>query len=373
MGKTNNTQNAYNIEAAVSTVMQAETALWWDMFRDKAPWIDEKTESLNLASSIAGETARLVMMGMESKITGSARANFLQQEYDFVLERLRPMVEYAAAAGGLIWKPYVEDGRVVVDLIHAGRFVPTAYNSRGEITGAVFADRLQKKEKFFTRLEAHSLTKTGYTVTNTAFVSRTGNGPGTRTSLGDVAEWADLEPELTIRRKDGATLERPLFAYFKMPFANQVDETSPLGVSVYSRAVRLIRQADRQYSRILLEYEGAGLADGAVHRDAERDGPRFCGLNQLLRRIECSCCLPWGTLSDLRAAEKTTEEMKTGRERSDCAVREIRKALQAALEQLVWAMDQYTSLYKLAPDGDYEISFAWAARTMAADGRESGF
>ena len=49
-----------------------------------------------------------------------------------------------------------------------------------------------------------------------------------------------------------------------MPFANTVDSTSPLGVSVYSRVVSLIEQADRQYSRLLWEFEGGELA---VHAD----------------------------------------------------------------------------------------------------------
>ena len=263
-------QGALKTDVAISSEMQTAIELWWDLFQDKAPWVDRNTESLGLPAAVAGELARLVTVEMESEISGSARADYLQGEYAEVLSQLRAKTEFATATGGLVFKPYVDGNRVVVDFVHAGRFLPTAYNSRGEITGAVFVEQLQKGKSYYTRLEHHQLMDTGYNIRNLAFVSWAPSQLGNPVELSTVDEWSGLEPELILRYKAGSAPEYPLFSYFRMPFANQIDEMSPLGVSAYSRAIRLIEQADKQYSRILWEYEGSELAidasEGALRR-----------------------------------------------------------------------------------------------------------
>lgn len=42
--------------------------------------------------------------------------------------------------------------------------------------------------------------------------------------------------------------------------ANTIEKDSPLGVSVYSRAVKNIMEADFQWDRFLWEFEGGELA-----------------------------------------------------------------------------------------------------------------
>ena len=66
-------------------------------------------------------------------------------------------------------------------------------------------------------------------------------------ALSEVAEWADLAPDAHFEG-----LDRPSFAYFRIPSANREDRHSPLGVSVYAPAVDTIRDADTQYGRLIL-------------------------------------------------------------------------------------------------------------------------
>ena len=65
-------------DVAVSNEMQIAIELWQKLFQNKAPWLDKHTQSLELATSIAGEFARLVTTEFHSEITGSKRAEFLQ-------------------------------------------------------------------------------------------------------------------------------------------------------------------------------------------------------------------------------------------------------------------------------------------------------
>ena len=396
-------KNAVGVDIAVSDEMQDAVELWQKMFQNKAPWIDDNTQSMGLASAIAGEMARLTLVEFKSEITGSTRADFLQENYNYVLEKLREQTEFATAMGGIVFKPYVEGGKIAIDFVHAGKFIPTAYNSRQEVTGAVFVERVKKGKIWYTRLEYHNLSDAGYIIQNRAFSSTNESQLGTSISLQSVNEWSSLESEITLGYQDGSTLEKPLFVYFKMPFANHIDENSPLGVSVYSRAIGLIEQADKQYSRILWEYEGSELAvDASINalnnsklperrkrlfRQLEldrgtngdlyevfspeiRDSSLFNGLNQLMRRIEFNCNLSYGTLSDPQNEAKTAEEIRMSKQRSYAAVCDIQSALEDALKHLVWVLDYYTSLYKLAPVGEYETSFNWGDGVLSDTGTE---
>jgi A118 family predicted phage portal protein len=375
---------------------------WGAMFSDNADWLGPNCESLGLPAAIAGELARLVTVELESTVAGSARGDYLDGEYKIVLDDLRKNAEFATAGGGVVFKPYVDGGHIAVDCVPAWRFLPTAFNARGDVTGAVFVEQSQKSKVYYTRMEYHRRTAAGYEIKNLAFKSYTDGQLGTPCGLDEVDEWAALEPELTIGYKNGTVPEGMLFAYFRMPFANQIDGASPLGVSVYSRAVGLIREADKQYSRILWEYEGSELAvdasEGALKLTPDgkakmperkkrlfrevgldrgtsgdlyeifspsiRDTSLFNGLDKLLKRIEFNCYLSYGTLSDPESVDKTAEEIKTSKQRSYSAVRDIQRALEKALRHLVWAMDLYATLYNLAPRGVYDVSFAWGDGVM---------
>ena len=111
-------QEAIGTNLAISADMANAIALWDDMFRDEAPWLFDThrpAESLGLPAAIAGELARLTTIEMESEISGSPRAEYLNAQYQPVLDSLRKNVELGAAKGGLIFKPYVDGDRIAVD------------------------------------------------------------------------------------------------------------------------------------------------------------------------------------------------------------------------------------------------------------------
>ena len=384
-----NIEEAMKIDLPVSDEMTEAIELWSQMYKDKAPWLDDNTKSLNLASAIASELARLATIEMKSEITGTEdtnnkRAKYLNEQYQKVIDDIRTTTEYAAALGGLIFKPYIDGDNIAVDYVLADEFIPVKYDSAGNITAVIFIERIRKGRKIYTRLEYHDLLKEGYYISNTAYVNENGDEAlGYQVPLTEVDEWADLEPEIFIEN-----VEKPLFGYLKMPMANTIDTRSPLGISVYARAVGLIEEADKQYSRILWEYEGSELAINAsmdlfkddntlpkgkerlyrkLDTDAEdffepfspaiRDESLFNGLNKLLQRIEFACGLAYGTLSDVQLVEKTAEEIKVSKQRSYSTVVDIQKAIKIALTDLVYAMDVYVTLGELAPAGEYDISF----------------
>ncbi|MBR7164513.1 MAG: phage portal protein [Clostridia bacterium] len=376
-------------EVLISPEMNSAMNLWDKLYRNQAPWKSEDVKSMNLAAAIANELACQATLDFQSSVTGSRRAECLnKQVYQDVMFDIRRCVEHACASGGLVFKPYLDQRRLAVEYVPVERFFPLKTDSRGRVVSAVFAERLKRDGKYFTRLEEHTLDSRGVTVRNLAFSGGGFLGLGKEISLSDVPEWGDLAASVTI---EGAV--KPLFSYFKLPMANTIDPRSPLGVSVYSRCVELIREADKQFSRLLWEYEGGELAVDAsvdalllengdmkmpalnrrlfraldvdaggsdlysVFAPPLRDRSYLDGLNELLIRIEDLCGLARGTLSNINNNARTATELKLLRQRSYATVADIQKSLQVALEQLVDGLDMIASVFSLLPAGQYEVIF----------------
>lgn len=349
----------------------------------------QKDYLLNLPAAISSEFARLVTLEMNTEITGSPRADYLNSQYQQFVKTIRPQVEFACAKGGIVFKPYVCGRKILINCIHADAFYPTAYSSGGDILGAVFVEQITRDGFIYTRLEMHDFDSGKYSVQNRAYRSKNDASLGNEIPLTDIPEWADITP-----KADFENIERPLFAYFKMPCANNIDTSSPLGISVFSRVIPLIEEAEKQFSRLLWEFEGGELAvyasDSAIKHDPTgkvslphgierlirplgfdsddsyheyaptlRDVSLINGLNAILRRIEFSCYLAYGTLSDVQQTDKTAEEIRASKQRSFSSVNDIQHSLETALEQLIYAMDVLATVYKLAPNGTYQTMFEW--------------
>lgn len=364
--------------------MTDKIMLWADMYENNAPWIVDEVTGLNLPAAIAAEFARLVTIEIDTFISGSERAGYLNSIYEEVIDKVRNFTEIACAKGAIVLKPYVKNGSISIDYIHPEDFLPIEFDGNGKITAAAFCDRIYKKDKVYTRVEEHRLSEK-YSISNRAFVSATTSELGREISLHDVEEWSEIEPYTEI-----SGIKKPLFAYFKMPFSNVFDTDSPIGVSVYARAVDLIKDADMQYARMLWEFESGKRAlfidESALTRDklgrkiipdsrlyrmlSTEDDTLFKdwtptlrfndindGLNRILRGIEFNTGLAYGTISDAGQFERTAEEIRASMQRSYAMVSDIQRALKNALKELVEAMDIWCSIYGLAPEGEYSISF----------------
>lgn len=514
-------ESKLNVTVAVSSEMEKAINLWNTMYKNKASWLHEPDDdnpvrivSLGLPAMIASEKARTALIEFKSEITtpteevevpnpdyknppdtqinewgeevpilvsptikeeqavsDTARAEFLNKQYDKLKKQLRKQLEYGIALGGLIIKPYytemtieqdedvesakeplqeqkdprqkaIDDGAfggkeqegnnneqnieqvkeeqavqtpkkgpkvvpsIEYDFIRADCFYPLAFDANGNITEAAFVQPKVDKQYVYRRLEYHkwennklTIINKAYRSSNTASVTNDMDGDfGKEVPLSEVPEWATLQEKIEI-----ADVAKPLFAYFKMPDANIIDMTSPLGVSGYARAISLIKDADMQYSRLLWEYEAGEMALN-VDRDAFtwmaddttdltkgksklgksqqrlyrqvdinpnegelfepfapslRDANYVQGLNTILMRIEDVTGLSRGTISDASTEAKTATELKILKQRSFQANQDIQQALETALRDVIYASNALCDLYKITPPGQYDVSFEW--------------
>lgn len=366
---------------------------WRNEYTGHAHWLRENDQSLGLPAMIAAEMATLVTLEAKVSVSGSARADYLMEQLRPVLEALQVNVEYACAVGGIVMKPSPDGNGIAVDYIHAWDFVPMAFNSRMEITKAAFVHRLKDGDRLYKRVETHEIGDGGYTIANACYACLNDSDAGRPVPLSAVPEWAEIEPVVTI-----ANVDFPLFAYFRIPLGNTVDPKSPLGVSVYAKAEKNIREADLQYQRMLWEFEGGELAIDAsedmfklskqnepilpagkerLYRTNElspnagsdavfsvfsptlRDASLINGLNEILAKIEDQTGLARGTLSDRIRDTRTATEIKFSRQKTYATVTAIQTSLGNALEALIRAIDALATLYQLAPSGSYEVSCIW--------------
>lgn len=381
------------IDFAMSAKTSALIELWSRMYEEKAPWL-HNTDNANIPATIAGEIARLTTLELQSKVEGSPRAECMDAVYQQVLGKLRVQTEYAFAKGSMVFKPYITpDGTIAVQYIQADMFFPLDFDSE-KMTRCAFLDQFRKGNEIYSRIELYSLSGDVLSIKNHVFIARTEGILGTEVPIGTVPRWAELAEEMQF-----SGIQKLPIGYFTVPLGNNRDSGSPLGVSVYSRAIKQIEDADRRYMQINWEYDsketavhiaqsllkynpdtnsyeypggkerlyrGVEYAAGAqdkplldVFSPAIRDTAYYNGWNQQMRLIEFRCNLAYGTLSDPNNTDKTAEEIKASKQRSYDFISDCQRALQKALTDLVDAMAFWCDIYHLCPAGAYHLSFQW--------------
>jgi hypothetical protein len=136
----------------------------------------------------------------------------------------------------------------------ADQFVPTAWDN-AKVTEGVFISRKAKGGYYYTRLEWHKWDGLTYTVRNELYRAemQKGTTPGTdqdilgvRWPLADVYPYLDEETIIPVGES--------LFSYFRTPIANNLDDNSPLGVSMYGNALETLHALDICYDSFVSEF-----------------------------------------------------------------------------------------------------------------------
>ena len=175
-------------------------------------------------------------------------------------------VEQAAAIGGealKVWGDFKRDenGNAIPDSIRlkigycqADQFVPIAWDN-AEVTEGVFISRQAKGGYYYTRLEFHKWDGETYYITNELYRSdmyKMGSKEpqdilGIRIPLSTI--FPTMDEETTIQG-----IEASLFSYFRTPVANNVDDNSPLGVSIYANAMETLHALDICFDSFVREF-----------------------------------------------------------------------------------------------------------------------
>ena len=181
--------------------------------------------------------------------------------------KMQEHIEQSLALGGGALKVWYEErhdengnsvpgtGKIQIGYCMADQFVPTAWDN-AKVTEGVFISRQAKDGYYYTRLEWHKWNGLTYTVSNELYRSdmqkgRTATEPqdilGYRYPLNTIYPF--LEENTTI-----PGLEESLFSYYRTPIANNLDDNSPLGMSIYGNAMSTLHSIDIIYDSFVREF-----------------------------------------------------------------------------------------------------------------------
>lgn len=182
--------------------------------------------------------------------------------------KMQEHIEQVLALGGGAIKAWYDEkrdsqGNIVPDsggirlgFCMADQFVPTAWNN-AHVTDGVFISREAKDGYYYTRLEWHKWDGLTYYITNEAFRADQKSTPnytesqdilGFRYPLNQIYPFLNEETSM-----NGLTTS--LFAYYRTAIANNIDDNSPLGVSIYANALSTLRALDICYDSFIREFQ----------------------------------------------------------------------------------------------------------------------
>ncbi|MBQ8188556.1 MAG: hypothetical protein IJZ44_02140 [Lachnospiraceae bacterium] len=362
------------------------------IYQGRPAWVNknEHINTINFAKAICSETARLVTLELAITISGSVRADWLQEQMEKVRPKLRHWVEYGCATGTIILKPNLE----TVDVFSPDRFVVTD-QSNGEITGAVFFNQETSNDgkKFYSRLEYHRFLEDGtYAVSNRCYEGNSHNDISKPIDISKTP-WAGLLEEVYIEN-----IDRPLFGVFRTPQANNLDFNTPLGMPIFSDALQELKDLDIAYSRNAKEIQDSkrtvlidsdrmipngGITPTASGMERQREemglpdmvknvystgtesfyqeinpnlntDVRLQGINALLSQIGFKSGFNNGYfVFNEKTGLTTATQVEADQQRTIQFVGDVRERLEDAVKGLVYALNAMADLYNLAPAGLY--------------------
>ena len=398
--RTKNIEDVMGVKVLSDNSLDTFLAECADIYRGFPYWIGDKVNTVNFASTIAGEIARLATMNTEISVDGSARAEWLRGVMDDCASEWRNWVELGCAIGTMILKPN-EDG---IDVLTPERFFVLGAQN-GDITDIVFRDCVYNAERniYFTRLERHTLTDV-YTITNRVYAGYAMYDLDHEVSI-EVSPWNGINDEVVAEG-----VERMLFGVFRFPGANNIDHRSPLGLPCFSHAVEELKDLDIAYSLnakeiaqsakvVMLDSDrltpngrlgvkqradvvaNAGLPDyiKLVDGDGINDvyqeinpslhtTERVVGINNLLSQIGFKCGFSNGYfVFNEKTGMVTATQVESDDRRTLQMINDVRTQFKELVEGLVYALDRFADAYGWSAYGTYTIAFDFADLTINPD------
>lgn len=181
-------------------------------------------------------------------------------------QKMQEAIEQMLALGGEAIKVWYEvqhdengneipnSGIIKIGWCMADQFIPIAWDN-AKVDSCVFISRKAINGYYYTRLEWHKWNGATYTISNELYRAEMRNGAnenqdilGFRYPLNAIYPFLDEQTEIH-------NLEQSLFTYMRTPTANNLDDNSPLGMSIYGNALSTLKAIDETYDSLVREIE----------------------------------------------------------------------------------------------------------------------
>lgn len=378
----------------VSDKMAAAITEWFRLFYLDETEKNPEKHKTRFVSVLTNYMATLATNEIVLNTGSSARADFLKDQLDrFFLPQIRRDVQLAGVGGEVILKPFVSGKNIYTEVIPADRFYPTRINGAGVVEAGFFTDYDKINNRTVVRVERFDLRPEGLYLNNKAYYDSV-SGLGMEIPLTEIYRWREIQPDVLL-----TGLDRVHFSTLKMPFANTVDNTSPLPVSIFADSVDALRELDRIYSEFLWEIHtgkrkqiidrraltpfkgkhpiplsdlatdlylvlnfGDDAGDKKIPFDDYTPEMRIDAYQKAidiqLRLLEMQCGFSAGTFTfDVKTGKMTATQIISEDKDTYNTVKAIQESGMAqGLRDLVYLYDWFATLYGLAPAGKIDAS-----------------
>lgn len=245
-------KEVFGVEISGSGKLDAMIEKWYKITAGEPYWLDKDDDikSINFAQYINDVTSGLVTLDIGVSLPDTPRGQYLQKVADYLLQKIDEKVSDALGNAGIMFKANGEN----VDYFYPGSFIPTDWDSNGNIFGCIFVTRKYIGKKVYTKFEYHRYEDSDagkiYMISNRAYKNTTANSKGDPCSLTEVPEWANLAPDLWLEN-----IDIPLYAYYANPKPNFIDKESPLKLPIWANCTEELRDLDIAWSRKSTEVE----------------------------------------------------------------------------------------------------------------------
>lgn len=231
-------------------------------------------ERMDTAKAICAELAGLIWNEQcEISVSQETGKDQLLDEFvhDVLMKngfwtKMQEHIEQVMALGGGAIKVWYEEkrdgegnvtpnsGNIRLGFCMADQFVPTAWDNT-QVTDGVFISRQAKDGYYYTRLEWHKWDGLTYWISNEAYRSeyKQNSAKEPQDILGFRYPLSALYPFLD-EQTPLQGLSTSLFAYYRPAIANNLDDDSPLGVSIYANALSTLKALDICYDSFVQEF-----------------------------------------------------------------------------------------------------------------------
>ena len=147
----------FNAEIITGSEMEQAQTLWKEIIKGRPSWHGkDDVESINFAVFLCSDIAKKICLDIDINVTGSPRADYLQECINGFKGVLRDKVQDACSYGGIMLKPNGSDDPAgCIDYVTD--FYVTKSNANGDILGCIFVDKITENDTYYTRLEYHRL------------------------------------------------------------------------------------------------------------------------------------------------------------------------------------------------------------------------
>ncbi|PWN00722.1 MAG: portal protein [Massilioclostridium sp.] len=241
------------------------------------PYHKRDIERMDMAKAVCAELAGLIW-SEQCEVHISQGKEKEQPLEEFVIDvlnqngfwtKMQEHIEQVLALGGGAIKAWYEvnrdsngneipgSGGIRLGFCMADQFVPTAWDN-SQVTDGVFISREAKDGYYYTRLEWHKWDGTTYYISNEAFRSEYKEKVPGSTEPQDILGFRYPLNEIYPFINEQTALQgltTSLFAYYRTAVANNIDDNSPLGVSIYANAMSTLKSLDICYDSFIREFE----------------------------------------------------------------------------------------------------------------------